>query len=187
MGFIIYIILTSPFLNPSNTLYIYTKEMQDDKLEILDINITIKNGDFFVSDEKYFDFDLICTQETFSQKSCLENKAIIGVEITPLDKKQNEWKFFKDSDMNLYSENARVIKADKFAIVSDILKYHPYKIANKFELPQGNYGNFKKITRVELTNGKYNIKVNFLEFKKASGAAIFLKISESWKKQLIIF
>lgn len=175
-GLILYTILTSPFLNPSHKLYEYTTIVKNDKMMILDTNITVSKGDLFVSDEKYFDFDLICLKD--DKTKCKNDKIVISVEIAPLNKKQNEWKYFKGSDTSLYHENARILNADKFSIITDLSKYD---FSNKI------HESFKKIARVELSKGKYNMKVNLLEYKKTDTSIIYLKINEKWKKQLLTF
>ena len=186
IGHCIYVIFASPFLNSSHRLYEYIETMQESKSEILDTNITVNKGDFFVSDEVYLDFDLIYTQNKVSQISD-KNKIVVQVIITPLNKTQTEWKYFKGNDTNFYAENARTLNDNKFSIISDLSTYDSYDKFTKFGVPNGNYGNFKKLTRVELSKGKYNIKVKLLEFQNIDNLIIYLKINELWKKTLITF
>lgn len=230
MSFIIYKISTSPFLDPSHTLYEYIGAIKGEP-DILDVNITVSKGDIFVSDEVYFDFSLIYTQDESSQNDqllvkapadknskeylrwfcqnltidrasgkyrgldvpignneakalCVGDKIVISVEIVPLNKTQNEWRYFKGSDKSLYAENARVLNDDKFSIVSDLSRYGAYLEHTKLGAPIKAYANIKRIAMVELTKGRYNIKVRLLDYEKTDGLKPYLQIKESWKKLL---
>ena len=186
--FLLFIVIYSivnwkPIQNP----VIYKKAQAiniSNKDNILDINITIDKEAFYIL-YLIYPYNIGKIEED-NVNIGHNNNITLGLTITPFNMKQTDWRYFKESDKNIYPDNARILEhKDNFNTIFSFSKDVYDFIATA---PNGTNGKYKRIATVKLQKGKYNIKLEFLNSMALEAKdIIYLEIEEMQKERFFRF